>query len=30
VRTMLLYLGALVVFAMGTMAVATLQFPVRP
>jgi succinate dehydrogenase hydrophobic anchor subunit len=28
--TMLLYLGALVVFAMGTIAVATLQFPVKP
>ena len=28
--TMLLYLGALVIFAMGTIAVATLQFPVRP
>ena len=30
VLTMLLYLGALVVFAMGTIAVATLQFPVKP
>jgi succinate dehydrogenase hydrophobic anchor subunit len=33
VRTLLtglLYVGALVVFAMGTMAVATLQFPVKP
>ncbi len=28
--TMLLYLGALVLFAMGTIAVATLQFPVKP
>ena len=28
--TMLLYLAALVLFAMGTIAVATLQFPVKP
>jgi succinate dehydrogenase hydrophobic anchor subunit len=30
VLTMALYLGALVVFAMGTIAVATLNFPVQP
>ena len=30
VLTMALYIGALVVFAMGTIAVMTLQFPVRP
>jgi succinate dehydrogenase / fumarate reductase, membrane anchor subunit len=28
--TMLLYLGALVIFALGTIAVATFQFPVKP
>ena len=28
--TMALYLGALVIFAMGTIAVATLSFPVKP
>ena len=28
--TMALYVGAIVVFAMGTIAVATLQFPVKP
>ena len=28
--TLLLYIGALVLFAMGTIAVATLSFPVRP
>jgi succinate dehydrogenase hydrophobic anchor subunit len=28
--TMLLYLGAIVVFVMGTIAVMTLQFPVKP
>ncbi len=28
--TLLLYLGAFVIFAMGTIAVATLQFPVKP
>ena len=28
--TMLLYVGALVIFAMGTIAVATLNFPVQP
>jgi len=30
VLTMLLYLGALVIMAMGTMVVVTFQFPVRP
>ena len=30
VLTMALYLGAFVVFAMGTIAVATLNFPVKP
>ena len=30
VLTMALYLGALVIFAMGTIAVATLSFPVKP
>ena len=28
--TMALYLGAFVIFAMGTIAVATLSFPVEP
>ncbi len=28
--TLLLYMGALVIFAMGTIAVATMSFPVRP
>jgi succinate dehydrogenase / fumarate reductase, membrane anchor subunit len=28
--TMALYIGAFIVFAMGTIAVATLQFPVKP
>ena len=28
--TMLLYLGALVIFALGTIAVATFPFPVKP
>jgi succinate dehydrogenase hydrophobic anchor subunit len=28
--TMLLYIGAFVIFAMGTIAVATFQFPVKP
>jgi succinate dehydrogenase hydrophobic anchor subunit len=28
--TMALYIGAIVVFAMGTIAVMTLQFPVQP
>jgi succinate dehydrogenase hydrophobic anchor subunit len=28
--TMLLYIGAIIVFAMGTIAVMTLSFPVRP
>ena len=30
ILTMLLYLGALVIFALGTFAVATFQFPVQP
>ncbi len=28
--TLLLYMGAIVIFAMGTIAVATMSFPVRP
>jgi succinate dehydrogenase hydrophobic anchor subunit len=30
ILTMLLYVGALVIFAMGTIVVATLEFPVKP